>query len=1063
MTNHDVTVRSGLLKRFLVFLFGLMSYCVSSQPIEQSESEILLFRAISDGDSSQVEQLLQQGVSANCQYFNNITALGYAACKGRLGIVQVLVKHGAKVNTIIPLFLLPRTALGIAVTQKNLELTKFLISKGADIEVEMPKDGFFGFGSPDKLYYSAVTQAVMANNAEALSYLVSFKPEINRPSFGMEGFGSFGKTPLMIAANYDYEAIALILLRAGAKVNEPGFISDPRGALSSPLMEAARSGNTRLADTLINRGADVNAQDVFQTTALIAAGSRSDTRMAELLLNRGANLNAVTTAGFNCLLASIGLHRDYIITMLSNRAASVDQIYQIKGILAARQNWKKPDSLVSVSELDFSIIESDLERLLLGKDKATERVAEYNRAGLIVQHHIQNLEFTRYILGKGINVQQKTSTNQTAIQLAQKLNMWQTMEVLLDAGADEASVPPVFLMKMAIDTRNTIKLDNYLKTYKANLKGTEPCDLVFRALCRNNTSALRLLYNKGISPDCADSLSTTPLHSAMLLHNESLTDTLLAMGAKKTRADKHHVQPFHLANFLNKRKLAQTVKPDSLYVLTAFEVANSLAEAELKNARILGTGVDRSASNGKIFAYCGAIEKHAELRSPLLMWLTQPYEDSIARKYIHALFSRPILVLNPNGNSLLAFEQHQRYKSFPEMKFSGSAEYQNGRNNSKSAIFSGAFRVKTKEDTEESWDASASSMIEIVGTSTTWFNERAFWVGTSAFAGAGGGWNNHCITMVNGRCYGFKKADPTTARASYAIKGEYTIPKTSLLNSKYHAAFPGVKIVNEPDCIALKVMQNGQEKIVQPGKTMTFDRNKGDIIIIDEWSDKVNASGKGGDGRVKRSVFTVLFPGTYEISYNAMKEASFNERVKTYTDIYTYRCWIDQKTDSLSPVELSSLSALIHLLSEKANNAYKNVIKAELIGIVDFFENTQLKTLNDALLELADANTVEKPEIINRLDAILMSPKTDSLTRIAVTKIRSQVNNLSVNEAQEKLKEYKTDYLARFYKKVDAYNLLLLEYCLYIPTEKVQQQLILDRIPVYNEHLQPAAKERLKL
>jgi ankyrin repeat protein len=1051
-------------KSLLLVLFWCMGHRVSAQPIVQTEPEILLFRAICEGDSAIVEQLLQQGVSANTLYFTNVTALGYAACKDKLCIVQSLVKHGAEVNAIIPLSLLPRTALGVAVVQRNPKIIRFLMSKGAKIDVEIPTDGWWGGGTPKKMYYSALTQAVMANNPEAFMYLLEFNPDINRVSDGNEGSWAMGKTPLMIAAGYDREEMAFTLIHKGAKVNDFGTsFFKPGSTFSSPLMEAAMTGNVKLVKELIDYGADVNAKDSGNSNALICAGSRSKTNVAELLLNKGAQINSVNSGGYNCLLASIALHHQDVYRILSNRASTIDQVFQIKGILSIRQSWQRPDTVKFVSELDFSLIESDLERLLLGKDKFVERVKDVNQAELYQQHRIQNIEFTQFILSKGIHVHQKTSDQKTAIQLAQQLNLNETMELLLDSGANAASIPPVFLLKMAIENKNMTKLTTYANTHLSGLKPAEKCELFSWAVCTENTKALRLLYAKGVKPNCSDSMGITPLHSAVFRGNEALVDTLLVMKADKNKRDKNNVQAFHIAGFLNKTGLAQKVKPDSLYMPSVFEMTKSVAEAELKELRIKDSFKGGQMNNGNIYVYSSAIEKTSNIRSPLLAWLNQPLNDSTKLKYAKGLFSRPFLVLNPNASDIHAFQQNQNYTSYPVMTFSGTAGYQNGRNNPKSAQISGAYRVRTKEDKDDSWDASASTFIDIAGASTTWFGPRAFWVGTASYAGAGGGWDNHCISVINGKCYGFKDATATKAKAGYSIRGEYKIPKVTLSGSTFHVAFPGVKVINEPDCVPVKVLQNGQEKIVQPGKTVELNRQNGDITIIDEWSDEVQASGSSGDGRLKRSIFAVVFPYTSDIDNPLGEDVNFQGRLKTYSSINSFRYWMEQGSDSLSGVELYTLATTVHLLSEKARDKYKSVIKAELIGVVEFFENTRLRDLNDALLSLVELNTVEKPEIINRLDAILQSDKTDSITKSAITVIRKQVNDLPLNDALLKLKQYKKDYLSRFYKKADDYNLLLLEYCLYIPAEQIKQQLLLERIPVFNDYLQQPTKERLKL
>lgn len=1053
-----------IYRTLLLFLFWSAGHQLHAQPIVQTESEILLFRAICEGDSATVEQLLQQGVSANTLYFTNITALGYAACKGKLCIVKSLVNHGAAVNAIIPLTMLPRTALGIAVVQRHQEVVKFLISRQASIDVEMPANEWGGPVSTTKKYYSALTQAVMANNLEAFNYLLGFNPDINRASDGNEGNWSvMGKTPLMIAAAYDHEEIALALIRKGANVNHFGTSFFNPGPFSSPLMEASMTGNTNLVKELIEHGANVNAKDMKNNDALISAGSRSKTKVAELLLTKGAQVNSVNTDGYNCLLASIALHHQDEYRIISNRASSIDEVFQIRGLLDIRHNWKKPDTLKFVSELDFSMIDSDLERLLLHKDKFVERVKDVNQAELYQKHRVQNNEFTQFILSKGIDVEQKASNQKTAIQMAQQLNLNETMELLLDSGASESGIPPAFLLKMAIENKNIARLSAYANSHLNSLSPAEKCELLSWAVCTGNTRALRLLYAKGLNLNCSDSMGITPLHRAVFIGNEALVDTLLAMNADKNKRDQNHAQAFHLANFLNKPTLAQKVKPDSVFVLNVFDITKSAAETELKELRIKNAFKGGQMNDGYQYVYVSAIEKTLKIRSPLLAWLNQPFDDSTKVKYAKGLFSRPFLVLNPAGSGIHAFKQNQNYTSYPVMKFSGRIHYKNGRNNSESADITGAFKIKSKESKSQSWDASASTLIDIAGTSTTWLSSRAFWVGTASYAGAGGGWDNHCVTVVNGKCYSFSNADPTTAKAGYSIRGEYRIPGVKLAGNTFHVAFPGVKIINEPDCQPLKVVQNGQEKTVQPGKTVEFNRQNGDILVIDEWSDHVEASGSSGDGRLKRSVFAVVFPFTADIDQPLGENADFKERLKTYSYINSFRYCMEQRADSLTGVELYSLATTVHLLSEKARDTYKNVIKTELIGVVEFFENTRLRDLNNALLSLLEVNTVEKPEIISRLDAILQSTNTDSVTRSAITAIRNQVNDLPVGDALLRLKQYKKDYLNRFYKKTEAYNLLLLEYCLYIPTDQLKQQLLLDRIPLFNEYLQPPTKERMKL
>src|SRR5258705_12543086 len=60
----------------------------------------------------------------------------------------------------------------------------------------------------------------------------------------------------------------------------------------SPLCEAIVSGNLERATTLVEQGADVNAN---YGCALVATASRGQLKLTELLLDRGANPNRIVS------------------------------------------------------------------------------------------------------------------------------------------------------------------------------------------------------------------------------------------------------------------------------------------------------------------------------------------------------------------------------------------------------------------------------------------------------------------------------------------------------------------------------------------------------------------------------------------------------------------------------------------------------------------------------------------------------------------------------------------------------------------------------------------------
>jgi ankyrin repeat protein len=91
--------------------------------------------------------------------------------------------------------------------------------------------------------------------------------------------------------------VAELLLAAGAEVNG-------RGGDRMALYAAARRGDEAMVTLLLEKGADINANDGAVGTALHAAAIGGHKDVAELLLERGADANVRTSAGVTPLVAA---------------------------------------------------------------------------------------------------------------------------------------------------------------------------------------------------------------------------------------------------------------------------------------------------------------------------------------------------------------------------------------------------------------------------------------------------------------------------------------------------------------------------------------------------------------------------------------------------------------------------------------------------------------------------------------------------------------------------------------------------------------------------------------
>ena len=99
--------------------------------------------------------------------------------------------------------------------------------------------------------------------------------------------------------------------------------SDQR-ELNNGLLYASQEGNLEEVKSLLDRGANVNAEGVYKWTPLHRAALNGHTEVARLLIDRGANVNAENGAKQPPLhKAALNGHRE-VAKLLIDRGARVD-------------------------------------------------------------------------------------------------------------------------------------------------------------------------------------------------------------------------------------------------------------------------------------------------------------------------------------------------------------------------------------------------------------------------------------------------------------------------------------------------------------------------------------------------------------------------------------------------------------------------------------------------------------------------------------------------------------------------------------------------------------------
>jgi ankyrin repeat protein len=297
-----------------------VSVCISAYAQQDYER---LNSAIRGGDIAALKTLLDRGVSPNTPDDRQITPLMYAAATGSAEAMKILIDRGAEVNRqnafgstalmwsagdVQKIRLLMhhgadvnkvsksgRTALMLAARiPDSAPAVHMLLAKGAAVE---PKDNQGA---------TALVEAIAGNDTESIRMLIEAGADIRQAG------GFLGFSPLSGAAAAGNAAIVRLLLQKGAKVDET--MTAPESVLTvkngkiafghiTPLAMASTYGPPEVVKTLIEAGADVNAQDVRGMTPLMLAFStdRFNPAIVRMLLAHGADPSRKSTAGESAL------------------------------------------------------------------------------------------------------------------------------------------------------------------------------------------------------------------------------------------------------------------------------------------------------------------------------------------------------------------------------------------------------------------------------------------------------------------------------------------------------------------------------------------------------------------------------------------------------------------------------------------------------------------------------------------------------------------------------------------------------------------------------------------
>ncbi len=307
-------------------LAALLSAGLCAGNLMAASGDVRLIEAIKHGDKAAVHSLIAEKSGVNVPQADGSTALAWAAHRDDVATAELLIHAGADVNKANDYGVTP---LSLACTNRSAAMIQKLLDAGANPNVALWNGE------------TVLMTCVRTASLDGVKLLLAHRADVNAKE-NIED-----QTALMWAASTRSPEIARLLIERGANVhdrskliplpepfviqNEQVFGSNYRPTVHfprskggfTPLMFAAREGDSETARLLLEAGANVNDDTEEEGSVLIVASASGHEKLAIFLLEKGANPNVKD--GYGVAPIHYALHEG-LLTLASARKLPTDDL-----------------------------------------------------------------------------------------------------------------------------------------------------------------------------------------------------------------------------------------------------------------------------------------------------------------------------------------------------------------------------------------------------------------------------------------------------------------------------------------------------------------------------------------------------------------------------------------------------------------------------------------------------------------------------------------------------------------------------------------------------------------
>lgn len=457
------------------------------------------------------------------------TALHEATRKGHIGVVEFLLTKKVPIN--------PKNASGStplleSVRLGNVSLTELLLKKGADVKArDNLENSCLHIETPEvtrnELYALLIKNGADSNLKDrggntplhiAASLGLSNETALILLNAGSDpnAANADGDTPLMVAVQKEKPILARLLVQKGASI----FSQNARR--ENPLTQAFVKGITMTGELITSE--TVNSRDdTLATPIILAIQTNESIDILNLILERGADINAQNTLGDTALHLAVRKDLRKQGELLLAKGADIFRTNK-NGELALTLALKNPLKPIDWLFTSATMVERDSQ-------------------GDTILHYIARLglkDMVGVVLLRGADINARNANGETAIFQCIKSDSDEVVKILKQAGAsltnrDVLGNTAIIASVLWNAKKSILALDPSAEELNAaNLSGKTA---LHEAIRKGNSYMITYIISKKANIDARDNQGLTPLHEALKAKRIDIMQTLTSSGADVEERD----------------------------------------------------------------------------------------------------------------------------------------------------------------------------------------------------------------------------------------------------------------------------------------------------------------------------------------------------------------------------------------------------------------------------------------------------------------------------------------------------------------------------------------------